>query len=383
MRAIAVLSVLVSHAAAAGGLGDDSPGGRFEGHLNVGVAIFFVISGFLLFRPFIAGRTGGPSAPATATYAKRRVLRIYPAYWLALTLLVVVPGVTGVYGGEWAQQYALVQWLPLGDGSGCTGLGTGCGLAQTWSLVVEVTFYAVLPLYVFATSRLAAGRSASRWMWAQFALLAVLAAGSLLLPVVNPQEGPRTWVDGSFLGYWVWFGLGMAIAVASVAFAKRELPAPLRLVASHPEVPWLAALAAYVVLSLTTPSGFGVTELQGRITHLAFGVIGALILLPAVFGDAQGGVPRRFLANRAVAWLGLISYGIFLWHFVATLKLGAAGKGWGFGGVLAGTLAFSIAAAALSYYFVERPILRYKYRPLLRARRSDQGAGKHDGAVST
>jgi peptidoglycan/LPS O-acetylase OafA/YrhL len=103
MRAVAVLAVVVVHSAVFGDALGSSLGGRLLAHLNVGVAIFFLISGFLLYRPFIAHRTGGPEAPAVRDYAKRRFLRIYPAYWLVLTVLVVVPGLTGVVGGGWAQ----------------------------------------------------------------------------------------------------------------------------------------------------------------------------------------------------------------------------------------------------------------------------------------
>ena len=62
MRAIAVLGVLVVHAAVAGDAVSSSIGGRLLAHLNVGVTIFFLISGFLLYRPFIAHRLGGASS---------------------------------------------------------------------------------------------------------------------------------------------------------------------------------------------------------------------------------------------------------------------------------------------------------------------------------
>jgi peptidoglycan/LPS O-acetylase OafA/YrhL len=92
--------------------------------------------------------------------------------------------------------------------------------------------------------------------------------------------------------------------------------------------------------------------------------VAALLLAPAVFGDSGGGLPRRFLANPVMAWIGLISYGIFLWHYVVTLELVRSGAGGSFVLLLAGTLAISIPIAAASYYLVERPLLRLKYRRL-------------------
>jgi peptidoglycan/LPS O-acetylase OafA/YrhL len=101
MRAIAALTVVGLHTAVAGQAVSASIPGRLLAHLNIGVTIFFLISGFLLYRPFIAHRAGGPAAPRARDYAKRRILRIYPAYWVVLTVLVLVPGLTGVSGGHW------------------------------------------------------------------------------------------------------------------------------------------------------------------------------------------------------------------------------------------------------------------------------------------
>jgi peptidoglycan/LPS O-acetylase OafA/YrhL len=100
------------------------------------------------------------------------------------------------------------------------------------------------------------------------------------------------------------------------------------------------------------------------VAHVAFGIIALLLLAPAVFDARSGGLPGRLMARPVVAWLGLVSYGIFLWHYVVTLELGTNGAGAPFLVVLLGTLAISISVAALSYYVVERPLLRLKHRRL-------------------
>jgi peptidoglycan/LPS O-acetylase OafA/YrhL len=79
-----------------------------------------------------------------------------------------------------------------------------------------------------------------------------------------------------------------------------------------------------------------------------------------VFGAWEGGQTRRALALPPVAWLGLVSYGVFLWHYVVALELGDRGAGGAFVPVLLGTLAISVPIAAVSYYVVERPLLRLK-----------------------
>ena len=359
-----MLCVLVVHAAGSAGAVGDSLSGRLLAHLDIGVAIFFVISGFLLYRPVIAWRTGGPEAPAIGVYAKRRLLRILPAYWLVLTILAVLPGVVGVHDGEWAQQYGLVHWLPLAEGGGCTTAYLTCGLAQTWSLVVEMSFYAALPVYVLVAARL----PARRWMRNELLLLAALSAVSVTLATVDLEGEGRTWVAGTFAGYVLWFAVGMGFAVASVAAAgSGRTPAALRPLSAHPMLSWVLALSGFVALSMTIePTSLLLTDVQGLAAHICFAVIAALLVLPAVFDDRGGGLPRRVLAQPIVAWIGLISYGVFLWHYVFALELGVGGAELGFGTVLLGTLAGAIACAAVSYYALERPLLRLKYGHLRR-----------------
>jgi peptidoglycan/LPS O-acetylase OafA/YrhL len=365
LRAIAVLSVLGVHAATAGGAISSSLSGRVLAHLNIGVTIFFVISGFLLYRPFIAHRAGGAGAPAVPGYLKRRFLRIYPAYWLVLTVLVVVPGLTGVIDGNWWPMYALVHTLPLYDGRGCLDAPSTCGLAQTWSLVVELTFYAALPLHVAAMARLTRRLRVTAWMWAELGALVVLSTASLVLQFAIFDPVPK-WLGGSLLSYLLWFSLGMGLAVASVALdSDGRRPRVLGAIARRPEVPWAAALALYALLCAWMPATpLLLARSDVLITHVAFGVIAALLLVPAVLGDRRRGLPHRVLAHPVAAWLGLVSYGIFLWHFVITQQLGPGGAGAPFLVVLLGTLAISTACAAVSYYVVEEPVLRLKHRRL-------------------
>ena len=297
-------------------------------------------------------------------YAKRRFLRIYPAYWLVLTVLVIVPGLTGVGNGDWWAFYGIAQTLPLPGVANCNGFLMQCGLSQTWSLVVEVTFYAALPLYVLAAAYLARGRSVRSWMPLELLTLVVLSVVSVILHFVVADVTDGSWLSTSVIGYVFWFALGMSLAVLSVGLERRDhQPALIRLVADRPLIPWALAFAAYALLTVylpNTPIILGRTDYV-IVSHVAFGVIAMLLLLPAVFGDRSGGLPRRFLAHPVVAWLGLISYGIFLWHYVFTRHLG---DDLGPVLLLITTLAITIPVAAASYYLVERPLLRLKYHRL-------------------
>ena len=374
MRAVAVLSVVVVHAALMGGAFGTSLHGRLLAHLNIGVTIFFLISGFLLYRPMIDHRSGGAPAPATAQYAKRRFLRIYPAYWVALTVLALLPGVTGVVGGNWWPMYAMVHTLPVYHGQRCASAVFTCGLAQTWSLVVEATFYIALPIYAWLVGRLTRGLGVRAWMATELLLLAALSAVSVTVQFAG-SGSVSAWVSGSVLGYVYWFALGMGMAIVSVGLTgARPAPGTAKILRRAPAVLWALALALYVALSLWLPaSPFLFVHDQQLVTHLVFGVIATLLLAPAVFGENMGGLPRRLLAHPVVAWVGLISYGIFLWHYVVAQQLGPGGAKASFLVVLAGTLAITICIAAASYYLVERPLLRLKYRPLLAGRALSAG----------
>ena len=366
MRAIAVLAVVAVHAALFGGALSSSGPGRLLAHLNIGVTIFFLISGFLLYRPFIAHRGGGGPAPTLAAYGRRRLLRILPAYWLILSLLLVLGGFMPVVGGNWWPMYTLTHTLPLYSGARCAAQVSSCSLAQTWSLVVELTFYLVLPVYAVVIGRLTRRLPPRRWLTVELVVLASLSVLSVLIQYVVLDSVP-TWFSGSVLGYVLWFALGMGMAVVSAASAQAG-PRVTRVcgwVGSRPLLLWAIAAAGYVGLSAWLPATpFLFARRQLLVTHIGFGIIAALLLAPAVFADRAGGLPRRVLAHPLMAWLGLISYGIFLWHYAIVLKLGTPGAHDPFLVVLLATLGLSIACAAASYYLLEKPVLRLKHERL-------------------
>ncbi len=90
LRAIAAIGVLLVHTTFVTGITSRSSFGNYTARLEIGVAVFFLISGFLLYRPFaVAHLSGGPSLSAGAFWI-RRLLRIVPAYWLVLTISTFV-----------------------------------------------------------------------------------------------------------------------------------------------------------------------------------------------------------------------------------------------------------------------------------------------------
>jgi peptidoglycan/LPS O-acetylase OafA/YrhL len=148
----------------------------------------------------------------------------------------------------------------------------------------------------------------------------------------------------------------------------------VRWAGDHPGTLWAGAATLYAVACLflldpgpSLAARVGISRGQYLGEYLLFGVIAALIVMPAVFGHRRGGLPRRVLAHPALAWLGLISYGIFLWHYPILLGLveGGVDDWWPSGAfplMAAITLGLTIVCAAASYYLLERPLMRLKYR---------------------
>jgi peptidoglycan/LPS O-acetylase OafA/YrhL len=376
VRGIAAIGVLVVHSwLFAGGSGASiSLADRMVVRIDTMVPVFFLLSAFLLYRPMVAYRGGGPEAPRARDFAKRRFLRIYPAYWVALTVLAIIPGLTGVFSDKWWTFYSLTEYLhPVTESGVCEGQGYRCGLLQSWTLTVEMTFYVMLPIFAALTARLArrAGRS---WLRVELILILFLAVVSLALNLLPLGLREQTWFAYSFAAHFDWLGTGLALAAASAYYGRRDvkLPSPLRLAASNPGACWAGAVALYfLTVVLFRPVPFTVaqfTDLEFFGIHLLQCGIAILFVLPVVFGNPNRGAPRRILANRFLLWLGLVSYGLYLWQVTIGIDLGFGSANEGFAVVLAGTVAIALPLAAASYYLIERPLMRWKYRPFRKAR---------------
>lgn len=363
LRAVAALCVVVTHTAVFGGFATHAWTTALLTNLTIGVPVFFVISGFLLYRPFLAAQVLGAPRTSLRRYAWRRLLRIVPAYWLALTVLAWWVNLRGVFTHDWWRYYLFLQVY-----SRRTLYG---GILPAWTLCVEVTFYVFLPVYAAGMGRLAA--RVRRWgrIRLELVVVAVLAVASLALRTID-LAGPRTVLDNTLLENFDWFAVGIVLAAASVAAQDgRGGHVVARWVVHRAVVCWAGALALYVALAplLGNPAvlSHGIyyqTPWGGLALHIGFAVVALLFVAPAVF-PRPGSVPARVLSWKVLAWLGLISYGIYLWHDPLLGKLLAHGAyGWWpdkpFVVLTMTTIGAAVVAAALSYYVLERPILTLK-----------------------
>ena len=187
-------------------------------------------------------------------------------------------------------------------------------------------------------------------------------------------------------GYLDHFALGMGLAVASVVTANRPVqPRPVRIIDRAPWLPWLAAGLAFFMLANVPkwiPDDWAEAGLFGA-THVLQGVFAFALLLPAVFGDPSRGLVRRSLANRALLWIGLVSYGVYLWHEVVNFKLVEWGAldALGSAGYIALALGVTLLIAAASFYGVERYALRLGRR--LSHRRRSPGRRHADARLAS
>ncbi len=273
LRAVAALSVLVYHVGFFGHVQQTNGYGALLAGLSVGVAIFFVLSGFLLYRPFFSAQLAGRPAPRVGDYARRRVLRIAPAYWFALTALAIFPGLVGVFTSHWWRYYGLLQnYAPQ-------VLIQASGIPVAWSLGIEVSFYAALPLYALLTRRLTSGCAPPVTVRRQLIGLGGLAAVSLLLGWI--RLGAAT--PPLLLTFFDWFALGMALAVLSAGAEHGvALPAPIAALARRPQWAWGAGALVYLALTVIAaraPQHYIYSGHQAAADHLLRGLLAFLIVL--------------------------------------------------------------------------------------------------------
>jgi peptidoglycan/LPS O-acetylase OafA/YrhL len=362
LRALAALAVLVTHTTQLSGFNHEHLLGAWTVRLDSGVAVFFVLSAFLLYRPFVRARLDGDAPPRVRRYARRRALRILPAYWLALLILGSLdPAHTrGVFGEDWWAYWFLLQsWSPD------TILN---GLLVAWSLSVEVAFYVALPVYALVMARLLAGRDREAQARIELVVLAVTAAAAIGARVVAKQLWPDSTFSNQLPGTWAWFAVGLALAVGSAWVAHRpERPWCVRFAAEHALACWgiafaLLTVSAWAVDLPRDPFGT-ITTTASQAQHLLYAGMALFLVAPMVFHDGRRSLPARLLSTRLLAWLGLVSYGIFLWHQAFVTALLDTVVWPPFAGIALYTalvIAASTAVAALSYYAVERPLLRLK-----------------------
>jgi len=383
-RIVAATAVVLSHVGFWTGASssDTGIGGSVLAHLEVGVAVFFVLSGFLLFRPFPLAAARGRAAPDARAYLWRRALRILPPYWLAVAAAILfLPPNADADAGTLLRHLALVQ---IYDDE-----GSAVGLDQTWSLCTEVAFYAVLPLLATGLVRLSRDRARRPWP-SMLALGGLAVAGPLYLFAVRtwPWDFYPTqlWLPG-FAG---WFAAGMALALLTVADPDWRPVRAARALGSHLGLCWAGAAALYAIACTPVSGPYTLvqpTPGEAVARNVLYLGIATLFVLPLVLGQERGGLVRRVMSGSIAHRLGEISYGVFLVH----LFLLAGLYSWLDIPALSGEVipvtvliwGSSVTVAAALYVMVERPLRRLRHLVPDRSRVTDRSPEPGDAGTRT
>lgn len=371
LRAVAAWLVLLSHVAFWTGASAEGVVGGLAARGELGVAIFFALSAFLLSAPFIRRGLGEPAPWSPGTYLVRRAARIMPAYLLALLGVI---GVAALLGGAAADALDVPTVLVhLVIGQGWTG-ETFQSFTQTWSLTTEVTFYLVLPLLAAAMATVTRGDTPTASARRMLAVLGVVGVAGL-----GVQAGAGSLPDGqlagvvgtSAAGHAAWFALGAAVAVVieaervGASISQRPL---LEVVRTSPGTLVLLAGVLWLVASTPVAGPRGLepaAAAQALVAEVLYGLI-ALCLLLAATTRGLTELLTESPAADLLRWLGNTSYAVFLWHVVVLqvafevldLQLFEAP----FALTLMLVTVVSVGLAHLSWSLLERPVLALAHR---------------------
>ncbi len=328
-------------------------------HAHWGVDLFFVLSGFSLAQGYLGAFARGAEAPPARDFFRRRAARILPAFYVAIavTLLfhraaVSMPG----FAAAIAAHLALLQ--------GYVAPGGIVIIGAAWSLTTEACFYLVLPLLARPLLRRAPGAPDRRWIVGAALCLGAWGSRALLHALVL-EPGVRTALLEATQRRWITsrldeFVLGALAAAAHAEIAgTRAAPRPEAAARAARWAPPAFVLAVALLVVGFRLEGEGYLTPGGSWPYAIVSLATAGLVLSAAFFD---GIALRVLAPAPLRAVGVVSYGVFLYH---ELAIGLAGytlpaPGWAsLGENAALALAISIAAGALSWVIVERPAMRW------------------------
>lgn len=371
--------------------------------IGVVLLMFFVLSGFLLFLPYVKAlvRDSKRTMPDTKEYVLHRVLRVFPAY------VVIFLICNYVFRAVYVENPAL-QAVGTTDGTGMitdpAQLIANLTLMQTylpqyfqtginpaWSLTLEIAFYASLPIigvFLFRRRRRDGSKPLRIALIAPVVLLVVGLVSKLFIPAIAHATGVtdpllQEWGDNwlavflrSFLAMADTFAYGMFVVVLFVAMERgaisERLSRRIRLIAAVAFVP--SGMVALLMLA---------TRNNYALSAIAFTCAIFVIIVVAPLARGESSALARWLDLAPFRFLGKISLSVYLWHYPVLILLGRSrflAADDNVSGMLSNVvlaMAVTIALSMVTYYLIEKPALNLtkRYRPKPRAHPLPDRAG--------
>jgi peptidoglycan/LPS O-acetylase OafA/YrhL len=343
LRAVAVLAVVLYHLNvgwASGGL--------------LGVGVFFVLSGYLITDLLLAER-GREGAIALGRFWLRRARRLLPALWVMLvvvTLWIAFLDPSQLAGVRGALLAALLYfsnwWYAFQHVSYFASFGAPSPLGHLWSLAVEEQFYLVWPLLLILAIRFVN----RRWLLIGLVVLGAIASAWAMAAIFQPGSDPTRVYEGTDTRAF------QLLIGASLAFVwpSRRLTGPISALRRRGLDALGAVGIAVIVVMLMDTNEYETFLYRGGMVILSLATLAVVAVLAhpsTLLGRILGAPPLR--------WIGVRSYGIYLWHYpiiVLTSPVdGSAGPL-----LTLAQLGATVAVAALSWRFVEEPIRKHGFR---------------------
>lgn len=308
------------------------------------VFLFFALSAYLLGRPFIAAMFGeAKRAPTLRLYARHRLGRVVPLFWVVILITIVLFGTEGSRTIDIAAVFAFSQtW---------TAAPFNQNILQAWTMNVEMAFYIALPLIAGASAWIyARGGRFAGW----YALLPMAALATFAWIFANTWLPATTVPSQSVIGGLLTFIPGILIAVADVRWGDRIGRWKLAPLAAIGLVVF-GLLLAFKQSSLAEGGSVG----ERNIITIAAGAM----LAGFVLWQLTGRKTWPFMMWKFPRWVGERSFSIYLMHGIALFQLQSVGAdqdtvGKQFLVLLLAAIPVSIFYGAILYALVERPTTR-------------------------
>lgn len=337
VRGAAVAAVLVFHA--------DHLSGGF-----LGVDLFFTLSGYLITALLIAEwRSSGTIA--LGRFWIRRARRLMPALLAVIAAVAVYAAVYStpaelgrIRDDGLAALFYVANWHEIAAGRGYwDAFASRSPFEHMWSLAIEEQFYVFWPLLAFGLMKL--GKGSTRWLGAFCAIAGLASAVTMIVLHTPGGETSRVYFGSDTRAAAILIGAGLAILLAERGHVSSARSRVLLELAGWASL--LSLVAAWKFTSLASDRLY-----EGG--FLAAG-LGAAVVIAAIVHPQRGGL-SKLLAIQPLRWLGLGSYGLYLWHWPIFVWLSKSRTGLDGWTLTAVRLSVSAAVAYASYHLIEQPI---------------------------